>query len=121
MKDITKKISNRPAQKAHVNEAPKEVNPMKDVLEHPKELSEAVNLPKKVWKDKKRTSIRISSKFTAIQTKKDPDTFTSKLSTLCSSTPLSKTTLKVLLLFQKWPFIDSMQLLCKIYWKENCQ
>ncbi|MBW0569721.1 hypothetical protein O181_109436 [Austropuccinia psidii MF-1] len=55
MKDITKKIKNPPAQEAHVNEAPKEVNPMKDVLDQLKELSEAVNPPKKVWKDKPNT------------------------------------------------------------------
>ncbi|MBW0543668.1 hypothetical protein O181_083383 [Austropuccinia psidii MF-1] len=55
MKDITKKIKNPPAQEAHVNEAPKEVNPMKDRLDQLKELSEAVNPPKKVWKDKLNT------------------------------------------------------------------
>ncbi|MBW0553145.1 hypothetical protein O181_092860 [Austropuccinia psidii MF-1] len=55
MKDITKKIKNITAQEAHVNEAPKEVNPMKNVLDQLKELSEAVNSPKKVWKDKQNT------------------------------------------------------------------
>ncbi|MBW0563709.1 hypothetical protein O181_103424 [Austropuccinia psidii MF-1] len=52
MKDITKRINNPPAKEAHINEAPKEVNPMKDVLEQLKELSDSVNPPKKVWKDK---------------------------------------------------------------------
>ncbi|MBW0533169.1 hypothetical protein O181_072884 [Austropuccinia psidii MF-1] len=55
MKDITKKIKNSPAQEAHVNQAPKEVNPVKDVLDQLKELSEAANPPKKVWKDKANT------------------------------------------------------------------
>ncbi|MBW0576322.1 hypothetical protein O181_116037 [Austropuccinia psidii MF-1] len=54
-KDITKKMKNPPAQEAHVNEAPKELNPMKDVLDQLKEQSEAVNPPKKVWKDKPNT------------------------------------------------------------------
>ncbi|MBW0574631.1 hypothetical protein O181_114346 [Austropuccinia psidii MF-1] len=48
-------MKNPPAQEAHVNEAPKEVNPMKDVLDQLKEISEAVNPPKKVWKDKPST------------------------------------------------------------------
>ncbi|MBW0570064.1 hypothetical protein O181_109779 [Austropuccinia psidii MF-1] len=52
MKDIMNKMKNPPAQEAHVNEAPSKVNPLKDALEHSKELSEAVNSPKKVWKDK---------------------------------------------------------------------
>ncbi|MBW0460669.1 hypothetical protein O181_000384 [Austropuccinia psidii MF-1] len=34
MRDITKKIKNPPVQEAHVNEVSKEVNPMKDVLDH---------------------------------------------------------------------------------------
>ncbi|MBW0545983.1 hypothetical protein O181_085698 [Austropuccinia psidii MF-1] len=55
MEDITKKIKNPPAQEAHVNEAPKEVDPMRDVLDQLKELSEAVNPPKKVWKEKPNT------------------------------------------------------------------
>ncbi|MBW0486803.1 hypothetical protein O181_026518 [Austropuccinia psidii MF-1] len=55
MKYITKKIKNSPAQEAHVNEAPKEVNPMKVVLDQLKELPEAVNTQKKVWKDKPNT------------------------------------------------------------------
>ncbi|MBW0532178.1 hypothetical protein O181_071893 [Austropuccinia psidii MF-1] len=55
MKDITKKIKNPPAQEVHVNEAPKGVNRLKDVLEKVEELSEAVNPPKEVWKDKPNT------------------------------------------------------------------
>ncbi|MBW0579271.1 hypothetical protein O181_118986 [Austropuccinia psidii MF-1] len=55
MKDITKKIKNPPAQEADVNEAPKEVNPMKDVLDQLKKLADAVDPPKKVWKDKSNT------------------------------------------------------------------
>ncbi|MBW0538459.1 hypothetical protein O181_078174 [Austropuccinia psidii MF-1] len=55
MKDIRKKIKNPPAQEGHVNEAPKEVNPMKDVLDQLKELSEDVNPPKMVWKYKTNT------------------------------------------------------------------
>ncbi|MBW0512188.1 hypothetical protein O181_051903 [Austropuccinia psidii MF-1] len=55
MKDITNKINNTPAQEAHVNESPKEFNTMKDVLDQLKELSEAVNPPKKVQKDKTNT------------------------------------------------------------------
>ncbi|MBW0467690.1 hypothetical protein O181_007405 [Austropuccinia psidii MF-1] len=43
MKDITKKIKNPPAQEAHVNESPKEIHPMKDVLHQMKELSDAFN------------------------------------------------------------------------------
>ncbi|MBW0583966.1 hypothetical protein O181_123681 [Austropuccinia psidii MF-1] len=38
MKDIKNKIKNPPAQEAHVNEAPKEVNPMEDVLDQLEEL-----------------------------------------------------------------------------------
>ncbi|MBW0505355.1 hypothetical protein O181_045070 [Austropuccinia psidii MF-1] len=55
MKYITKKIKKPQAQEAHFNEAPKEVNPMKDVLDQLKELSEAFNPPKKVQKDKPNT------------------------------------------------------------------
>ncbi|MBW0464831.1 hypothetical protein O181_004546 [Austropuccinia psidii MF-1] len=55
MKDIERKIKNTPAQEAHFNEVPKEVNQMKDVLDQLKELSGAVNPPKKVWKDKPNT------------------------------------------------------------------
>ncbi|MBW0476044.1 hypothetical protein O181_015759 [Austropuccinia psidii MF-1] len=55
MKDTTKKIKKPPAQEAHSNEDPREVNPMKDVLYKLKELSEAVYSPKKVWKDKLNT------------------------------------------------------------------
>ncbi|MBW0549393.1 hypothetical protein O181_089108 [Austropuccinia psidii MF-1] len=55
MKDISKKIKNPPAQEDHFNEAPQEVNPMKDLLDQLKELSEAANPPKKVWKDKPNT------------------------------------------------------------------
>ncbi|MBW0504549.1 hypothetical protein O181_044264 [Austropuccinia psidii MF-1] len=55
MKDITKKIKNPPGEDAHINESLKEVNPMKDVLNQLKELSEAVNPPNKVWKDKPNT------------------------------------------------------------------
>ncbi|MBW0560789.1 hypothetical protein O181_100504 [Austropuccinia psidii MF-1] len=55
MKVITQKIKNPSAQEAHVNEAPKEGNPMKNVLDQLKELSEAVNPPKKVCKDKPNT------------------------------------------------------------------
>ncbi|MBW0536929.1 hypothetical protein O181_076644 [Austropuccinia psidii MF-1] len=55
MKDITRKIQNPQAQEAHVNEVPKEVNPMKGVLDQLKELSKAFNSPKKVWKDKPNT------------------------------------------------------------------
>ncbi|MBW0472540.1 hypothetical protein O181_012255 [Austropuccinia psidii MF-1] len=39
IKDITKKIKNPPAEEAHFNEAPKEVNPRKDVLDKLKKLS----------------------------------------------------------------------------------
>ncbi|MBW0525311.1 hypothetical protein O181_065026 [Austropuccinia psidii MF-1] len=55
MKDITKKIENPPAQEAHFNEALKEVSQKKDILDQLKELSEAVNPPKKVWKVKPNT------------------------------------------------------------------
>ncbi|MBW0547222.1 hypothetical protein O181_086937 [Austropuccinia psidii MF-1] len=55
MKDITTEIKNPPAQEAHVNEEPKEFNSMEEVLDQLKELSEAVNSPKKVWKDKPNT------------------------------------------------------------------
>ncbi|MBW0563839.1 hypothetical protein O181_103554 [Austropuccinia psidii MF-1] len=55
MKDITNKIKNPPDQEPHVNEASKEENSMEDVLDHPRELSEAVHPPKKVWKDKQNT------------------------------------------------------------------
>ncbi|MBW0469600.1 hypothetical protein O181_009315 [Austropuccinia psidii MF-1] len=55
MKDITNKIKNMPAQEAYVNEAPKEVNPIKDVLDQLKELLDAFNPPNKVWKDKPST------------------------------------------------------------------
>ncbi|MBW0477676.1 hypothetical protein O181_017391 [Austropuccinia psidii MF-1] len=57
MKDITKKIRNPPAQEAYVNEAPKEINPMKDVLDKLKERSESFNTPKKVWKDERNTQV----------------------------------------------------------------
>ncbi|MBW0551987.1 hypothetical protein O181_091702 [Austropuccinia psidii MF-1] len=43
MKDITNKTKNPPAQESHFNEAQKEVNPMKDVLDQLQELSEDVN------------------------------------------------------------------------------
>ncbi|MBW0579971.1 hypothetical protein O181_119686 [Austropuccinia psidii MF-1] len=88
MKDINKKIRNSPAEEAHVNEAPKEVNPMKDVLEHLKEISEAVNPQKRSLRIKTHTRIRISTKFTTLQTKKYPGTFNYKLSTLCASKAL---------------------------------
>ncbi|MBW0508899.1 hypothetical protein O181_048614 [Austropuccinia psidii MF-1] len=39
MQDITNKTKNSPAQEDHVNEAPNEVNPKKDSLEHLQELS----------------------------------------------------------------------------------
>ncbi|MBW0524143.1 hypothetical protein O181_063858 [Austropuccinia psidii MF-1] len=55
MKVITKKRKSLPAQEAHVNKAPKEVNPIKDVLEHLKELLEGVNSPKQVWKKQQKT------------------------------------------------------------------
>ncbi|MBW0499198.1 hypothetical protein O181_038913 [Austropuccinia psidii MF-1] len=55
MKDITNKIKTQSAQESCFNEAPKKVNPMKNVLEQLKELSEAVNPPEKVWKDKPNT------------------------------------------------------------------
>ncbi|MBW0484745.1 hypothetical protein O181_024460 [Austropuccinia psidii MF-1] len=57
MKDITKKIKNSPAQDAHVNEAPKKSNPMKDVLNQLKELSEAVYPLEKVWMDQTNTQV----------------------------------------------------------------
>ncbi|MBW0485352.1 hypothetical protein O181_025067 [Austropuccinia psidii MF-1] len=44
-----------PAQEAHFNEEPKEMKPMKDGSNQLKELSEAVNSPKMVWKDKPNT------------------------------------------------------------------
>ncbi|MBW0485931.1 hypothetical protein O181_025646 [Austropuccinia psidii MF-1] len=52
MKYITKQSKNPQAQEAHVNQAPKKVNQINNVLDQLKELSEAVNPPKKVWKDK---------------------------------------------------------------------
>ncbi|MBW0467819.1 hypothetical protein O181_007534 [Austropuccinia psidii MF-1] len=55
MKDISKKIKILSAQEAHFNEALKEVNPMKDVLDQLKELSDAWNPSNKVWKDKPNT------------------------------------------------------------------
>ncbi|MBW0577483.1 hypothetical protein O181_117198 [Austropuccinia psidii MF-1] len=55
MKVITKKRKSLSTQEAHVNEAPKELNPMKDILEHLKELLEGVNSPKQVWKKQPKT------------------------------------------------------------------
>ncbi|MBW0545449.1 hypothetical protein O181_085164 [Austropuccinia psidii MF-1] len=55
MKVITKKRKSLPTQEAHVNKAPKGVNPMKDVLEHLKELLEGVSSPKQVWKKQPKT------------------------------------------------------------------
>ncbi|MBW0569584.1 hypothetical protein O181_109299 [Austropuccinia psidii MF-1] len=55
MEDIAKKIRKPPSQEAHGNEAPEELNPIKNVLDQMKELSEAVIPPKKVWKDKANT------------------------------------------------------------------
>ncbi|MBW0486618.1 hypothetical protein O181_026333 [Austropuccinia psidii MF-1] len=50
MKDITKEIRIPLAQ-----EAPKEVNTMKDLSDQLKELSKDVNPPNKVWKDGENT------------------------------------------------------------------
>ncbi|MBW0477956.1 hypothetical protein O181_017671 [Austropuccinia psidii MF-1] len=55
MKDIKKKIENPKAQEAYVNEAPKEVNPMTDVLDWLKDLSEAITQLQKFQKDKPNT------------------------------------------------------------------
>ncbi|MBW0513715.1 hypothetical protein O181_053430 [Austropuccinia psidii MF-1] len=49
------KLKNPPDKEAHANEAPKGVSLMKDVLYQVKELSEAVNPPKKAWKDELNT------------------------------------------------------------------
>ncbi|MBW0462920.1 hypothetical protein O181_002635 [Austropuccinia psidii MF-1] len=52
MKDITHKVKNPPAQELYFNEAPKETNRLKDVLDQLRELSEALDLPNNLWKDK---------------------------------------------------------------------
>ncbi|MBW0506455.1 hypothetical protein O181_046170 [Austropuccinia psidii MF-1] len=86
MKYIKNKIKNPPAQEAHLNESLKEVNPMEDVLDQLKKLSEAPNPPKNVWKDKLDIQgSGLAPNSQPFRQRKNTGAFTCKPSTLCSS------------------------------------